>query len=85
MRLVDDGCGLSATENGSIKKGIIMTIQWPPYPSVELVRGRAATAEDCEAGNAAFAAQVPSPELANLPLDVFLPRVANVESGDGDP
>lgn len=64
--------------------GNTMSTNFPPEPTQEPIRGRAATPEDCTAGRAAFAASVPSPELANDPLDVFLPRVASLRSEGGD-
>ena len=64
--------------------GDAMCTDFPPEPTQELIRDRAATAEDCAAGRAAFAASVPSPDLANEPLDVFLPRVASVRLENGD-
>lgn len=60
-----------------------MSTDFPPEATKEPIRDRAATAEDCAAGRAAFAANVPSPELANEPLDVFLPRVASVRFENG--
>ena len=58
-------------------------LKYPPEPTREPIRGRVATPNDCANGLAAFAADVPSPDLANEPLDVFLPRVATLSTEDG--
>ena len=61
-----------------------MSTDFPPEPTHTPIRDRAATADDCTVGRAAFAANVSSPELANEPLDTFLPRVANIRLENGD-
>lgn len=62
-----------------------MAIIFPPEPAFELIRDRAATPEDFEAGRAAFSCDTRDPALANLPVPVFLPCAATVQSEDEAP
>ena len=63
------------------------TIPWPALPKKGFVKGRAATFEDVEQGNAAFYFNVEG-KISGAPLDIAIPQYAmhiNKETGERTP
>ena len=66
------------------KKG---SISWPPLPKKGFVKGRAASFEDVELGNAGFYFKIEG-RIIGVPLDIAIPQYAihrNSETGEQTP